>query len=316
MLRSLTNRRGFTLIELLVVIAIIAILISLLLPAVQQARESARRTQCRNSLKQIGLALHNYHDVHKTFPPGWIDQNNAYVSNWGWQAYLLPMLEKDNLFNQLQVGSSSLASTLDDPTAVALMQTPIPFLRCASDVAPNINTGTPLVSRRLEMRPVTTSNYVGVNGGTGWTEGETLAGSFGRNSRVRTRDYSDGTSNTIMVGERTWVLPTGDGQSDNCFAATVFGMNALCGPHAQETTLGIGLFGMNQTGMDPIHEPRLPACRRAFSSGHAGGGQFLLADGSSRFISENIQRDQSGSNGDYLWQNLLNRADGFVIGEF
>lgn len=252
-----SRSRGFTLIELLVVIAIIAILIALLLPAVQQAREAARRTQCNNSLKQIGLALHNYHDSHKTFPPGWVDQNQAYVSNWGWQAYLLPMLEKENLYKQLQVGASSLAITLDHAPSFQLMQTPLPFLRCASDSGPDINTGTPLVSESLQGRAVTTSNYVGVNGGATWSEGEQLSGSFGRNSRIRLRDYADGTSNTVVVGERAWALGTADGDKENCYAATVFGMNALCGPMAQETTLSMGLFGLNQTGIDSVQLPSI-----------------------------------------------------------
>ena len=109
-MRTSTNRkhRGFTLIELLVVIAIIAILIALLLPAVQQAREAARRTQCKNNLKQIGLALHNYHDVNRAFPPGWVPQlsstgavSNTRRSSWAWSVFILPYIDQAPLFNQL-----------------------------------------------------------------------------------------------------------------------------------------------------------------------------------------------------------------------
>src|SRR3954454_25192238 len=103
-----TVRRGFTLIELLVVIAIIAILIALLLPAVQQAREAARRTQCKNNLKQIGLALHNYHDTCNSFPPGWINtwasnppRSNFPGNSWGWNAMILPMMDQGNVYNQI-----------------------------------------------------------------------------------------------------------------------------------------------------------------------------------------------------------------------
>ncbi len=99
------TRRGFTLIELLVVIAIIAILIALLLPAVQQAREAARRTQCKNNLKQLGLALHNYHDItSNTFPPGYIfatSQSTPALNGWGWLTMCLPQLEQAPLFNIL-----------------------------------------------------------------------------------------------------------------------------------------------------------------------------------------------------------------------
>src|SRR5580704_13836676 len=102
-------KRGFTLIELLVVIAIIAVLIALLLPAVQQAREAARRTQCKNNLKQIGLALFNYHDACKTFPPGYVDQNgnpnltpdNDLGPGWGWASFLLPYVDQGNTYNQI-----------------------------------------------------------------------------------------------------------------------------------------------------------------------------------------------------------------------
>src|SRR5687767_15666539 len=107
------RRPGMTLIELLVVIAILALLIALLLPAVQAAREAARRTQCKNNLKQIGLALHNYHDTHLTLPPGYItrfpqDQAATEQSHWGWGAFTLPFLEQAPLYNLLQPGTLSL----------------------------------------------------------------------------------------------------------------------------------------------------------------------------------------------------------------
>ncbi len=112
MLRRSFERRGFTLIELLVVIAIIAILIALLLPAVQQAREAARRTQCRNNLKQIGLAMHNYHDIYNTFPPSFImknppsaNANSVERSMYGWGALILPQIDQAPLFNRLNVGT-------------------------------------------------------------------------------------------------------------------------------------------------------------------------------------------------------------------
>ena len=315
------DNRGFTLIELLVVIAIIAILISLLLPAVQQAREAARRTQCKNSLKQIGLAMHNYHEVHLTFPPGWIDQNNSSRANWGWAVYILPMVEQDNLYRSLAVGNESLGATLDNVTRFRFLTTPMPMFRCPSDTAPDMNTEHLLLSDNLANQVTTTSNFVAANGGGDWTYDGTpggMKGVFGRNSRCRIRDFTDGTSNTIMVGERAWVLPNGNNGIDTCRAATVFGItaNVTNGTHVQRNVMAKGLFGINQTGLDLTQTPNIELCSRSFSSRHTGGAQFLLGDGSVRFISENIQRDQQLTNGDFVWQNLLNKADGHVIGEF
>jgi prepilin-type N-terminal cleavage/methylation domain-containing protein/prepilin-type processing-associated H-X9-DG protein len=311
-------RPGFTLIELLVVIAIIAILISLLLPAVQQAREAARRTQCKNSLKQFGLALHNYHDVHSTFAPGWIDQNGSTAANWGWASQILPMIDQANLYRTLNVGDVTLGDALDDVVRLRLMSNPVPGFRCPSDTAPDLNDRSQLLSTYGAARSVATNNYVAANGGGDWSYDANLDGSFGRNSRARIRDYTDGTSNTIMVGERAWGLQNGVGVTDSCNAAVVYGANAdaSTGFHVQRTIMAKGLFGINQAGNNTAVTPVVSRCARSFSSRHVGGAQFLLADGSVRFISENIQRDQSGGNGNFLFQNLLNKADGNVISEF
>ncbi|MEZ6132329.1 MAG: DUF1559 domain-containing protein [Planctomycetaceae bacterium] len=328
-----STRTGFTLIELLVVIAIIAVLVSLLMPAVQQSREAARRTQCKNSLKQIGLALHNYHDLHQTLPPGWVDQNDSHGANWGWATYLLPMLDQGNLYSRLAVGDHTLSFAISQTDSRGLLQIPLPMFRCASDAAPGLNSDHLMVSDVPTRASVATSNYVGANGGAMWTRDERLAGLFGRNSSTRFKDISDGTSNTIAVGERAWSLPTVDGPRRSCRAATVSGANGFIRHPVQETTLALGMFGINQTADDLDNDPpdfvcpladrqvettseTHDICERGYSSAHSGGAQFLLADGSVRFISENIQRDPSGSNGDYLWQNLLNKADGNVIGEF
>jgi prepilin-type N-terminal cleavage/methylation domain-containing protein/prepilin-type processing-associated H-X9-DG protein len=319
-MRSLTpirHRRAFTLIELLVVIAIIAILISLLLPAVQQAREAARRTQCKNNLKQLGLALHNYHDSHTGFAPGWVDQNLSAAANWGWSVYLLPAMEQENMYRQLEVGTIHLSVALDSVTHQRLMATPLSMFRCPSDTAPGLNIRNTLLSSAGTQQATATSNYVAANGGGDWTYDGLMDGSFGRNSHVKFRDYSDGTSNTIMVGERAWELQLpGAAGKDQCNAATIYGVTSNSGVHVQRTTMAKGLFGMNQTGPDNTVSPVVPICARSFSSRHSGGAQFLLADGSVRFVSENIQRDQNGTNGNYVWQNLLNKADGYVIGEY
>ncbi|WP_339749897.1 DUF1559 domain-containing protein [uncultured Rubinisphaera sp.] len=124
--KSSTRKRiGFTLIELLVVIAIIAILVALLLPAVQQAREAARRSSCKNNLKQIGLAMHNYHDTHSCFPPGYVDQmgesdeGDALTENqWGWGSQILPFLEQGAVFDVLDVGDNKLSDCATSGSAV------------------------------------------------------------------------------------------------------------------------------------------------------------------------------------------------------
>ena len=247
------QRRAFTLIELLVVIAIIAILISLLLPAVQQAREAARRTQCKNNLKQLGLALHNYHDSHIGFAPGWIDQNQSTAANWGWSVYLMPGMEQGNMYQQLQVGTLHLSDALASVTHLRLMTTPLPGFRCPSDTAPGVNIRNPLLSSGGISQAVASSNYVAANGGGDWTYDGNLAGSFGRNSHVKIRDFTDGTSNTIMVGERAWELQFAGGGQDQCNAATVYGVSAdtAGGTHVQRTTMAKGLFGTTRA---PTHQ--------------------------------------------------------------
>ncbi|QDT65776.1 DUF1559 domain-containing protein [Calycomorphotria hydatis] len=191
-------RRGFTLVELLVVIAIIAILIALLLPAVQQAREAARRSTCLDHLKQIGLALHNYHDAYSTFPPGYISDFSSYedlsgtahVSHsgvtsfgavqWSWLAFIAPMMELGPAYDALAVGDRRAADTacyarhwVPDQAARDAMEAPIATLRCPSDVGPHLNTsrgfwGSPQKhpdnpSWSCGGGQFPTSNYLGVN---------------------------------------------------------------------------------------------------------------------------------------------------------
>src|SRR5260370_36086054 len=201
------HRRAFTLIELLVVIAIIGTLVALLLPAVQKVRESANRMSCQNNLKQIGLALHNYHEARRCFPPGYFasapysDGATDTTPGWGWGAFLLPYLEQDNLFRRLNLNQPV-------PNSSGI-QTMIPLYLCPSDLAPPgafpvpDGFGNPLCS-------AAPSSYAACTGGDeSDTTGPAGRGVFYRNSQTRIAEITDGTSSTIPIGERAWANANG-----------------------------------------------------------------------------------------------------------
>ena len=297
-------RRGFTLIELLVVIAIIAILIALLLPAVQQAREAARRTECKNHLKQIGLALHNYHDVHSVLPPGWIAVNSGApsahsgTSGVGWGTMILPQMEQNNVY---QLFNS--ARPLTDSSNAVFLRAQIKSYKCASDPKPDYfkvnQAGSTTVIAELP-----TANYLAVFGPENLDDCENSpgilpvmadgtcrgSGMFYHNSSVRMRDLTDGTTNTLMTGERK-TKPT-----LNWFSSWP-GMIAN-GEEAFQRVCG-----------SADHVPNHPATHfDDFSSHHVGGAQFSLGDGSVRFISENIDGR--------VYRSLATIQGGELTGEF
>ena len=224
------SRRAFTLVELLVVIAIIGILIALLLPAVQAAREAARRAQCTNNLKQLGISLHNYHDTYKGFPCGFIVSGTA-PHEFGWGSLVLPFMEQSSLGDQMNVTKSNLTAVLtaDQALAEPHTQTVLSSYRCPSDVAEDLNDNRPLTEFFVGWE-MGTSNYVG-NGG--WGVDPTNAttqdprGIYGANKSYKMRDVIDGTSNTMAISER-------DG--DNCLAGSWPGVelgatgSAISGP--------------------------------------------------------------------------------------
>ncbi len=318
--------RGFTLIELLVVIAIIAILIALLLPAVQQAREAARRSQCKGNLKQIGIALHNYHDTYGYFPPGQNSQTRwmnscpeGQCGQWSWGAFLLPQLELTNVYEALDVGDVELNQATNDATRRAVLQTPLQIFRCPSDTGPDLNTDQPVPSDAAaggtncdngNCVPVATSNYVGSNHSHN-LERNQWNGFMGRAVRLgpannpsgrrrqnRMRDITDGTSNSIAIGERAWEI-----QGTRLQAAVVFGQNGDTGNNNNQGLVyahGAGRWGINGTCND---------CDRGFSSLHTGGSQFLFADGAVRFLSENIQHNNNGAINS-TFERLIAIADG------
>ena len=354
-MRQRCERIGFTLVELLVVIAIIGILVGLLLPAVQSAREAARRLQCSNNLKQLGLAVHNYHSAHRLFPtgyctfatssgngPAWahIDPNTWDAApGWAWGALLLPFLEQGNIANALEFERPAW-----DPGNAALVSTQLSVFLCPSasgDQQPFVvrgPTGSPL---DIQGRNVTLgrSNYVASHGQEScWGEcGSALTGlvftniytsethtiridgdasrvadgPFYRNSHVSFRDVTDGTTNTIFLGEhssrlseKTWV-----GAIPGAFTHPRL-LSPENGPDAAATLVLVhaGPSGgeLDITGWPIIHPINYPTYHVGqMYAEHQGGGQVCFGDGSVRFIAETIDL--------FVWAELSSMAEGEVI---
>jgi prepilin-type N-terminal cleavage/methylation domain-containing protein len=320
--------RAFTLIELLVVIAIIAVLIALLLPAVQQAREAARRTQCKNNLKQIGLALHNYHDTTMTtFPPGYINltQTGA-LSGFGWQTMVLPFVDQAPLYNLFSNGTlnfnNGLGSLTSNPPPAQTIQSPLQTARCPSDPGQSTVPVTTIQGNTASQNPTFfgRSNYVAVvgwdptNAGTANQIGvysvPTLSvdaiqfgGLFGNNSRRGIRDMSDGTSNSIVIGERyTPLASTGTTPAvgDAVWAGVTQNNNDL----GQAMALGEATLPINNGMTTSTPRPNTTG----FGSVHAGGCHFLMGDGAVRFISQNVDKN--------TYRTLSRVADGQIVGDF
>jgi prepilin-type N-terminal cleavage/methylation domain-containing protein/prepilin-type processing-associated H-X9-DG protein len=339
------RRSGFTLIELLVVIAIIAVLIGLLLPAVQAAREAARRAQCVNNLKQIGIALHNYHDAHQALAPGYIsailpgvtDACNQDVEKgqsvdlgpgWAWGSMILPFMEQQPLYNAINF-NLSVAYRANDTGS----QTPLAAYLCPSDPGPSLipvladppdpaNPGTFTGSSVVDT--VARGNYVGMwglgelcaasnsnsvpnNNGTNDPLG-TPAGCFFRNSKVAVGDITDGTSQTIAVGERshnlsyvTWTARSINGWLGK--TSMIEGGQDQFNPSPEECwTQILGPAGL-EDGARTINNPM--AHVEDYWSRHPGGANFLFGDGSVHFLKSTINATP--------WRALATRNGGEVI---
>jgi len=275
------SRRAFTLVELLVVIAIIATLVGLLLPAVQSAREAARRTQCTNNLKQTGVALQNYHETRRQLPEGWLadstsgDGDGDEGVGWGWASRILPFVEEDTTYKSIDIKTpiASASSTL--------LGKVIPGFLCPSDAAglPTFNIGAEggaCDHKAPEANPsspaviVARTNYVGMFG-TNDAEEESYKGNgiFFANSRMPFRHVTDGLSKTIMVGER-----------DSSIGGSLW----------------IGMFEGKCEAIVRVvavgdHPPNGDPAARHFEdlmSRHAGGASVVFADGHCDFIAESI----------------------------
>ena len=294
---SLRRPRGFTLIELLVVIAVIAVLIALLLPAVQQAREAARRVQCKNHLRQMGLALHNYHDAHLIFPSGCMAHASLRVGNaicgvfpppngsarrgyLSWRVYILPHLDQQVLYQRIDFNTACRPPVLKGD-APQLPNALLSSIRLSAYLCPStpydhwVNTGFLLG----------VTHYVGnggINNGTNQCGGDPStpqfsSGLFWMNSDVRLSDVSDGTSQTVAVGE------TGLNQD---YSSWMEGCSATGAGHPLRTYSNGGY----RTSAIRINDPGPFTTLGPFSSHHTGGAHFLFADGHVRFLSENMSK--------------------------
>lgn len=301
----LLRRRGFTLIELLVVIAIIAVLVALLLPAVQQAREAARRTQCQNQLKQLGVALNNYHEALNCFPMGSRPASNGF--SWGFSLSLLPYMEKAAVFETVDFNTNQTCCAWIKARQLAgqpePQSTPLPFYYCPSDP----NSGKSLLSGPTGPQPSSgdcgllyPGNYLGVSGNNGLATmsacfASTLGSTNGNGllfslSSVKFRDITDGSSNTFAIGERgmprdlTWGW-------------------IICGGNECEQYLSTrnGLIA-------PINASANDLNTLSFWSWHPGGAYFGFADGSVHFMSTTMSFQ--------IYQALSTRNGDEVLGEY
>lgn len=332
------SRNGFTLIELLVVIAIIAVLVGLLLPAVQQAREAARRTQCRNNLKQIGLANANYHDAYQTLPPGrmrsLVDGQGRCFSAY---AHLLPFLDAVPLFNSINFSADPDQGMAN----VAPLASTIPNFLCPTDRDIILQAGSAVHNYPLctgNTFPVSPRNPGGVK----------VTGVFYENSQTRLRDITDGSSQTICVSETvksdpagptTWdgvsptngfVLTTGNDNASNGPELTSYPSQCAAGNLLQQTRGSKWLYGAPGHSMyNHIRGPNaagvdcrggLPHSNRtnqwwdrlshniAARSLHAGGVHSLYCDGHVQFVTQNINLT--------VWQALATRSGSEPIGDY
>lgn len=286
--KRVTARRGFTLIELLVVIAIIAILIALLLPAVQQAREAARRTTCKNNLAQFGLALHNYELAFEVLPPGSVAAASPVSTeekgyHMSWIVQILPYLDQAPLYRHIDFRESAYAKENAEVRAAT-----ISVVQCASE--PNTNT------RNGPHGQVSSSSYAACYHDV---EAQIAADNHGvmfLNSSVPINDIPDGSTNTIFVGEK--------------FIERGKDLGWMSGTRATLRNTGTSInanvperFGNNS----PDEQKPGPKDVGGFGSFHTGGANFTFGDGSVRFLSESIDPQ--------VYQYLGNRADGKLLGD-
>ncbi|MFO0879767.1 MAG: DUF1559 domain-containing protein [Gemmataceae bacterium] len=312
----LRARAGFTLIELLVVIAIIAILIGLLLPAVQKVRAAAARMQSLNNLKQIGLALHAYHDTHQFLPSGFVSTPTGTWSGgsndplpesgpgWSFFTYILPFIEQQNLYSQIR-----LDLPITDPVNQAARETIVKTYVDPGDNGGRLiditDSGTPPAAGNTPtvITRAAVCSYVGCLGALAYEE-QPFTGVFHRNSRIRLTDITDGTSQTIGVGERM------SRHTRSSWVGVVPGQELVYAPESPRYDSAQPSFNFRPAITAVLVHVRSSAPSRTGSPGgfigpHSGGTQFLNMDGSCRLITESTDPT--------TFRALSTRASGEVI---
>jgi len=320
----MTKPRGFTLIELLVVIAIIGVLIALLLPAVQAAREAARRAQCTNNLKQMGLALQNYHDAIGTLPMSYaarsrfIDGATDTAPGWGWGAMILPQLEQGPLFNAV-----NFSLPVEGPQNSTVIRSILTTYLCPSDPMSGgpfaVSDSSGNVS--ATMGPTSYAACVGndlADTTTGLNNDGLGNGVLFRNSGIRLADITDGTSQTITVGERAWSITSGP------WAGVVTNGVIRRGPANPCPTTGALFYpaaSLVQAHCNVLNTDTDPdGGIDDYSSRHPSGANFVFADGSVHFLKSVLRNSGKRPDGSTIYspsslvlQALGTRASGEVV---
>lgn len=318
------TRRGLTLVEVLVALTIVAVIAGILIPAIQQAREAARRNQCKNNLKQFGLALHNYQSTHSMFPSGFVAGDSGVYQGWGWSIQIRPYLNASPYYNRVNfssglqtdyalphMNSNEYASIERCPSDVGSQR-----VEHASVVVNDIQNGVVTTATADAIRTFPRTNYFGVAGylqeaaggiahhssgnppplephvnagslgnfgtspqpGMQYCDSKSFGGTFGQNSSVSLKCMKDGTSNTIMVGERATPTST---------FMNAIGHGTWLGVPNPATAAGLAMT-LGDTSIKINSAPKRPPQTTGFGSRHRGGAHFLLGDGSVRFITENV----------------------------
>jgi len=283
------RRRGITLVEFLVVISIIGVLLMILFPAVHRSREAARRTQCQNNLKQIGLALHNYHDIHNSLPSGWTGVSGGNPSalggpGWGWGSQLLPQIDQFPLRETTRF-DLPIVSSVNEMIRTAEIE----VYRCPSD---RTEPTWRLSGARLSAVRIASANYVGAYGSRGWDDltaerqGQQLKGNgvFYHNSSTQFLDIIDGLSGTVLAGERA-------SSSQQNRHSTWVGVV----PGAENAIARVVATGETTPGTRSKRA-------RGFNSNHGTGAYFLFGDGRVKYVDGRIA--------EAIFQSLLSRAGG------